>query len=430
MRHRYTRRIASLLEENYPGGYPSLEEIRAYFEPDVADDIVRILASEENPSLALAQIAARIGAQGTDERGDDLYVRVDEPARENPNLITFVYDDGIGRISMASGFLYGGYYEKPVFDKPIGKPQYKEPKKWWHLSEYEQDPIRFAQGRDGTDASRDLGFGDYYEEEGGMVGWTESGRWGNQGSGLLLTDGERIFLGLRSPYVHQPNVWGIPGGAIPQRGDGSFMRTPQENAKKEFSEEMGGLPPYAEIDRVVFEEGPFCYTTIIGLVDPSVPDTFRASYNWENTDSGWFRREELDDYDLHFGLDYVLSQTNPFTNPRREAMRKKPNYAELKKAFYDDEFADEVWVITRDVLAEEFGDEPRAVGRRSVNAPDSLDPKSLPFQFKMGDDDGTTYYVGRSSEELCAPLYNFGAGYAGCTWIAYRRGNEPWEQVC
>jgi len=45
------------------------------------------------------------------------------------------------------------------------------------------------------------------------VGFTPTGRWGNQGSGMLFTTGEKILLLERSGSVEEPHTWGLPGGA-------------------------------------------------------------------------------------------------------------------------------------------------------------------------------------------------------------------------
>ncbi|MDB5777601.1 MAG: uncharacterized protein JWP38_3734 [Herbaspirillum sp.] len=62
-----------------------------------------------------------------------------------------------------------------------------------------------------------------------------------KGAGICLTtpQGEALFL-LRSPTSNHPNEWDFPGG----KSDGS--ETPEQTAKRETMEEVGGLP-YGEL---------------------------------------------------------------------------------------------------------------------------------------------------------------------------------------
>jgi len=162
----------------------------------------------------------------------------------------------------------------------------------------EPQPMQWGRRRQGN------------EEDYGDVGFTETGRWGNAGSGILFTTGEKILLLERSPYVEEPGTWGIPGGAIPQEEDGSFMDA-QESAEKETEEELGFLPSYTLVDQYVFESGSFRYTTFIAKVSPDAVE-LDFYLNWENDAWHWFTPEELDDVNLHFGVVEVLNHKNPF----------------------------------------------------------------------------------------------------------------------
>jgi hypothetical protein len=59
-------------------------------------------------------------------------------------------------------------------------------------------------------------------------------------------------------------------------------------------------------------------------------------------------------------------------------------------------------------------------------------PQSLPYKFRMLDDDGNIYFYGESddsaSESAFAPLDDFGLPYAGCTEIQYLE-NGKWEPL-
>ncbi len=141
------------------------------------------------------------------------------------------------------------------------------------------------------------------------VGFTETGRWGNQGSGCLFSTGERILLLRRSWDVEEPGTWGLPGGAIPEATAG--QQDALQSALQETTEELGSVPPHQVIDQYVYQEPGFQYTTFVCLVDDSAAETnFRL--NWENDDHSWFSRRELNGLDLHFGVRHLLEHIDPF----------------------------------------------------------------------------------------------------------------------
>ena len=82
------------------------------------------------------------------------------------------------------------------------------------------------------------------------------------------------------------------------------------------------------------------------------------------------------------------------------------------------------WVITDDCV-----DGGQAVGVGNFPHDGALD--ELPYRFRLLDDDGEVYYVGRSddqdSEAAFAPL-DWATGYAGCTETQYRRDGH-WETL-
>ena len=150
------------------------------------------------------------------------------------------------------------------------------------------------------------------EEDYEDVGFSESGRWGNAGSGILFTTGDRILLLKRSPYVEEPGTWGIPGGAIPHTSDGELLDA-YESAKRETQEEIGTILAHTVIDEYVYEEHEFLYTTFIAEVDPDDADNLSPVFDYENDDYAWVSLDELEDYDLHFGVLELLNHVNPFT---------------------------------------------------------------------------------------------------------------------
>jgi hypothetical protein len=76
------------------------------------------------------------------------------------------------------------------------------------------------------------------------------------------------------------------------------------------------------------------------------------------------------------------------------------------------------WIITDDKI-----DAGRSVGRGNTTD----NPASLPHAFRLLDDDGEVYYLGRSddasSQAAFAPL-DWAEGYSGCTTIEYRERNR------
>lgn len=68
--------------------------------------------------------------------------------------------------------------------------------------------------------------------------------WGWVGAGILFVWKDLFLLTLRSPFVHPPEVWGVPGGQVPldMRHDIDSIR---ESAEIETTEELGSMPPEA-----------------------------------------------------------------------------------------------------------------------------------------------------------------------------------------
>lgn len=131
-------------------------------------------------------------------------------------------------------------------------------------------------------------------------------RWGSQGAGLLLTTGEKVLLLLRSDEVEEPGTWGISGGAVRRDSDTGAHQDLKSAALQEAREEMGRVPPHRIVGQWVYREGSFRYTTLVGLVDPDLPDQWEPRLNWESDDFGWFTIEEVAELDLHFGVVALL----------------------------------------------------------------------------------------------------------------------------
>ena len=87
------------------------------------------------------------------------------------------------------------------------------------------------------------------------------------------------------------------------------------------------------------------------------------------------------------------------------------------------------WLITEDKTADTQypeGTNMNAKGKASYNY--SGDPNALTHKFRMKDDDGEIYYLGKCDRESFRPLDDFGAFNAGCTTIEYLN-NGKWEAL-
>ena len=144
----------------------------------------------------------------------------------------------------------------------------------------------------------------HYEDE-GIVG----GHWGRAGSGVLVTDGARVLLLLRSGEVHTPYVWGYAGGEIPVNRKTGEPMDAQASALHEADEEMGGVPPGRVVRSLVKREpDDFTYTTFVWRVTPSVLDDFEPELNWEHDDWRVFRLTDLPSREIHPGALWALRQ--------------------------------------------------------------------------------------------------------------------------
>jgi septum formation protein len=136
--------------------------------------------------------------------------------------------------------------------------------------------------------------------------FTSKGHWGKQGSGLILTTGERMLLLLRSRHVTEPGTWGIPGGAVEDGED------PFDSALRETEEEMRlSIDSYELLGQTVFQddEDGFKYTTYILKVPEELTQT-AIILDWENDDYDWIDQDWLEDNadKLHSGVMYTLEQ--------------------------------------------------------------------------------------------------------------------------
>ena len=139
----------------------------------------------------------------------------------------------------------------------------------------------------------------------GMVGED----WGSSASGLLVTDGDRVLLLKRSPYVQDPGLWGIPGGAVPVDYGTGKRKDAKRSALDEAREEMGGIPSGSVSGKHVFRKpSGFTFTTFVWETDPDSLDRFTPRLNWEHTDWGLFDLDDIKPSGIHPGVIWVLKR--------------------------------------------------------------------------------------------------------------------------
>ena len=138
-----------------------------------------------------------------------------------------------------------------------------------------------------------------------MAGWVQdrSGQvfWGKKASGLLFVrkhpkEGPQMLLLLRGPRAHNPNTWGVVGGAV-EEGEDEFI-----SALRETAEEIDSIPSYRQVKQQTWQQpgGDFTYTTFILEVQDL--DWTPKPVNWENKDAQWVSIEQANEMSLHPGF--------------------------------------------------------------------------------------------------------------------------------
>jgi 8-oxo-dGTP pyrophosphatase MutT (NUDIX family) len=126
----------------------------------------------------------------------------------------------------------------------------------------------------------------------------ESGKfWGSQGAGAVFfaEDTGRFLLQHRSPYVNEPNTWGVIGGAIDAGED------PKEAMIREVKEETGYSGPMEAELLYTFQSGKFRYHNFL----VTVPHEFEPKHGWESQGHVWATLNDLPS-PLHFGFEALL----------------------------------------------------------------------------------------------------------------------------
>lgn len=114
-----------------------------------------------------------------------------------------------------------------------------------------------------------------------MQALDETGFWGKAGAGVLpfAINTKRFLFPLRSPFVEEPNTWGIWGGAIDEKEN--FKRA----ALREFAEESGYIGKVLKL--VLLSEyrhsSGFHYFSYL----LTIPTEFRPRLDWETKSFTW-----------------------------------------------------------------------------------------------------------------------------------------------
>lgn len=142
----------------------------------------------------------------------------------------------------------------------------------------------------------------------------ETGFWGKAGAGCIpFSIITRKFLFVyRSKSVEQPHTWGNIGGAI----DGN-SGSPKSHAIRELREETRYSGVINKmIPLITFKSKTFVYYNFIAVID----NEYIPYLNWENEDSKWV---EFEDWPrpLHFGIEFILNDSQSVTTMRRLANR-------------------------------------------------------------------------------------------------------------
>ena len=155
--------------------------------------------------------------------------------------------------------------------------------------------------------------------------------WGKAGSGILFwSNDDMVLLTLRSPYVMEPNKWGVPGGAISgteghHRSEGrpKFKFTYQQawkSAVRETQEELGYFPAqYRVLGYTEFQEGGFVFITFIVQVGQDEKRYITENVQLdphEATKIAWvpmrkllnYRNDQFLDSSLHFGVKFIMDE--------------------------------------------------------------------------------------------------------------------------
>jgi 8-oxo-dGTP pyrophosphatase MutT (NUDIX family) len=192
--------------------------------------------------------------------------------------------------------------------------------------------------------------------------------WGKGGAGVLFVceDDHTAMLLLRSSSVYDPNVWGVPGGAIlgtdGHHGDDSTggrfsKKLVWQTAVTETMQECGYFPRQYRRDPqpVVFEKpnSNFKYWTYLVHIPLAEKRKLDAAFHhiqseqpagdqtgsgwWENTDIRWYPVQDLMRYmhlpsahplhpandGLHHGVEYVVNN-HPYFQQQTQNPPEEP----------------------------------------------------------------------------------------------------------
>jgi len=131
--------------------------------------------------------------------------------------------------------------------------------------------------------------------------------WGRRGSGVLPFSQKtcRFMVSHRSPYVNEPNTFGVTGGKLEPFED------PKDAAIRELKEETGYDGDIELIPSYTFKDlkRDFEYQNYIGIVDEEFDSNPDPVHAWETSEVKWINFDELVNLDnKHYGLKKLVEE--------------------------------------------------------------------------------------------------------------------------
>lgn len=146
------------------------------------------------------------------------------------------------------------------------------------------------------------------DDEGMEVGYTNTGRWGTSGAGVLVVSSKpelEFLLFKRSNEVEEPGVWSIPGGARKTKENDQLTES-FNTAISELREEAGLPRGSICTNPITYEKDGYSYDTyILELAYDKM--CYIPRLNWENSEWRWVAKEKLAELpSLHPGVKFVI----------------------------------------------------------------------------------------------------------------------------
>lgn len=146
------------------------------------------------------------------------------------------------------------------------------------------------------------------DDEGMEVGYTDTGRWGTSGAGVLVVSSkpeQEFLLFKRSNEVEEPGIWSIPGGARKMKEDGKLTES-LNTAISELREEANLPRGSLCTNPITYEKEGYSYDTYI-LELAYDKEYYTPRLNWENSEWRWVAKEKLAELpSLHPSVKFVI----------------------------------------------------------------------------------------------------------------------------